>query len=197
LIAPHAPGIKVREHFLKDKSLSAFYAVHQNVSGKAEKSAIIFAGALGFKKQNLIKTTFEQETIGDLFGEQAVLCGGMSALIKNGFEVLIENGIPSKNAYLEIAFQLDQIIALIKEFGIEGMFARISVAAQLGSLETGPYLIDSSVKKRMQNRFKDIVSGKFSGRLNAVKSSDIKKLKQRLKKLSHPKLEKAVEMFNK
>ena len=197
LIAPHAPGVMVREKFLTDKSLSAFYAVHQNVSGRAETKAIEIAGVLGFKRQNLIKTTFEQETIGDLFGEQAVLCGGLAALIKNGFEVLIENGIPPEHAYLEVAFQLDQIMALIKRHGIEGMFERISVAARLGSLETGPYLIDGSVKMKMKRRFREIVSGKFSHRLNALNESDIKKLKQRLKKLSHPKFEKAAQAFNK
>ncbi|HEX2897300.1 MAG TPA: ketol-acid reductoisomerase, partial [candidate division Zixibacteria bacterium] len=139
LIAPHAPGIMVREKYLQDKSLSAFYAVHQNHSGKALKKTLKLAAALGFEKHKLLKTTFEIETLGDLFGEQAVLCGGLSMLIKNGFETLIENGIPPKHAYLEVAFQLDQIIALIKKYGIEGMFQRISVAAQLGSSEAGPY----------------------------------------------------------
>lgn len=197
LIAPHAPGLMVREKFLSDKSLSAFYGVHQNKSGRAEQNAIKLARALGFKKQNLVKTTFKQESLGDLFGEQAVLCGGLASLIKNGFEVLIENGVPPKNAYLEIAFQLDQIIALIKKYGIAGMFERISVAAQLGSLETGPYLIDSSVKKKMQKRFSEIASGKFSRKLNQLAENDVKKLKSNLKKLSHPEFEKAVKKFNK
>jgi ketol-acid reductoisomerase len=197
LIAPHAPGIMVREKFLGDKSLSAFYAVHQNISGHAEKKAIALAGALGFKKKKLLKTTFEIETIGDLFGEQAVLCGGLAMLIKNGFEVLIENGIAPKQAYLEVAFQLDQIIALIKKYGIEGMFDRISVAAQLGSGESGPYIIDDTVKARMQNRFKEIISGSFAKRLNDLAPNDIKALKANLKKLTHPELEKAVKEFNK
>ena len=197
LIAPHAPGIMVREKFLTDKSLSAFYAIHQDVSGKAEKKAIALAGALGFKKKKLLKTTFKIETIGDLFGEQAVLCGGLSMLIKNGFEVLIENGIPAKHAYLEVAYQLDQIIALIKKYGIEGMFERISVAAQLGSTETGPYIIDSAVKKKMQNQFTAIRSGVFAKKLNGLSPLDIKALKQNLKKLTHPELEKAVKQFNK
>ena len=197
LIAPHAPGIMVREKFLTDKSLSAFYAIHQDVSKKAEKNALSLAEALGFKKKKLLKSTFEIETIGDLFGEQAVLCGGLAMLIKNGFEVLIENGIPAKHAYLEVAYQLDQIIALIKKHGIEGMFERISVAAQLGSAETGPYIIDSAVKEKMQNRFNEISSGAFAKKLNGLSPLDIKALKQNLKKLTHPELEKAVKQFNK
>ena len=197
LIAPHAPGIMVREKFLGDKSLSAFYAVNQDISGKAEEKAISLAGALGFKKKKLLMTTFEIETIGDLFGEQAVLCGGLAMLIKNGFEVLIENGIPPKHAYLEVAFQLDQIIALIKKYGIKGMFDRISVAAQLGSGETGPYLIDTAVKEKMQSRFKEISSGVFAKKLNGLGPEDIKALKANLKKLTHPELEKAVKEFNK
>jgi len=197
LIAPHAPGIMVREKYLGDRSLSAFYAVHQDVSGQAEKKVIALAQAMGFKRQKLLKTTFEIETIGDLFGEQAVLCGGLAALIKNGFEILIENGIPSRHAYLEVAFQLDQIIALIKKYGIEGMFTRISVAAQLGSIETGPDIIDYSVKEKMKKRFKEISSGSFAKKLNSLSPDDIKALKTKIKELSHPELEKAVKEFNK
>ncbi len=197
LIAPHAPGIMVREQFLSDKLLSAFYAIHQDVSRNAAKKAVSLAEALGFKKKKLLKTTFEIETIGDLFGEQAVLCGGLAMLIKNGFEVLIENGIPPRHAYLEVAFQLDQIITLIKEYGIEGMFDRISVAARLGSSEAGPYVIDNAVKERMQNRFKEISSGIFAKKLNKLWPDDIKALTAKLKDLSHPELEKAVREFNK
>jgi len=197
LIAPHAPGIMVREKYLTDKSLSAFYSVHQNVSGKAPKTVLQLSKALGFEKKRLLKTTFEIETVGDLFGEQAVLCGGMAALIKNGFEVLIQNGVPPKHAYLEVAYQLDQIIALIKKYGIEGMFSRISVAAQLGSAESGPYLIDSAVKKRMQKKIREIKSGRFARKLNGLNPSEIKALKSKLKKLSNPRLEKAVRAFNK
>lgn len=197
LIAPHAPGLIVREKYLSDRTLSAFYGVFQNISGKALSKAISIARDLGFKKQNLVKTTFEQEAIGDLFGEQAVLCGGLAFLIKNGFEVLVENGIPPKNAYLEVAFQLDQIIALIKKYGINGMFDRISVSAQLGSLETGPYLINRETKMKMQKRYKDIASGNFTDKLNKLKESDIKKLKSNLGKSGNPDFEKSARVFSK
>jgi ketol-acid reductoisomerase len=196
LIAPHAPGIIVREKYLSDKSLSAFYAIGRDSSGTALDRVMELANALGFKKKRLLKTTFEVETVGDLFGEQVVLCGGMAALIKNGFEVLIENGVPPKHAYLEVAFQLDQIIALIKKYGIEGMFSRISVAAQLGSIEAGPILIDKNVKKKMQKRFQEIASGSFAGKLDKLSSTDIKALKDRIKRFTNPALEKAVREFN-
>ncbi len=196
LIAPHAPGLMVREKYLSDQSLSAFYAVNRDVSGTAEKKAVKLAGALGFKKNKLLRTSFEIETLGDLFGEQAVLCGGLAALIKNGFEVLIENGIPAQHAYLEVAFQLDQIIALIKKYGIEGMLARISVTAQMGSIETGSDLIDQTVKEKMRQRFKEIASGSFARKLNRLNPKDIKALKTKIKQLSHPEFEKAVKEFN-
>ena len=118
LIAPHAPGKAVREKYLSDKSISAFYAVFQDFSNKAEKTAISLANAIGFQKKRLIKTTFEHETLGDLFGEQAVLCGGLSELILSGYETLIKNGLPEENAYLEVAYQLDLIVQLIKQYGI-------------------------------------------------------------------------------
>jgi len=196
LMAPHAPGLMVREKFLGDRSLSAFYAIAQNRSGNAANKALHLAAAIGFKKRNLVKTTFELETIGDLFGEQAVLCGGLASLIKNGFEVLIENGVPAVNAYLEVAYQLDQIIALIKKFGINGMFDRISVAAQLGSIGTGPYVVDRSVKKRMQQKLKEIVSGNFARELNSLSKSHVKSLKHKTRLLSNRQFEQAVRKFN-
>lgn len=197
MIAPHAPGLAVREEYLKNKSLSAFFSVHQNATGKADKTVFKLSGALGFKKSKLVKTTFKDETLGDLFGEQAVLCGGMAGLIKNGFEVLVENGIPPENAYLEVAYQLDQIIALIKKYGIEGMFERISVAARFGSLEAGPEIVGELVKKKMRSRYKEIESGKFAGNLNNLSRAELKSLSKELTKLSNPLFEKAAHKFSK
>ncbi len=197
LIAPHAPGLAVREEYLKNKSLSAFFSVHQNATGKADKTVFKLSEALGFKKSKLIKTTFKDETLGDLFGEQAVLCGGMAGLIKNGFEVLVENGIPPENAYLEVAYQLDQIIALIKKYGIEGMFERISVAARFGSLEAAPKLVGESVRHKMRSRYKEIESGKFARKLNNLSRTELKSLSKELTKLSNPLFEKAAHKFSK
>lgn len=196
LIAPHAPGAAVREKYLSKSSISAFYAVHQNNSGRALKTTFELARAVGTAKKGLAPTSFEAEAVGDLFGEQAVLCGGMAALIKSGFEVLVENGIPPENAYLEVAYQLDLIIELIKQYGIEGMFKRISVAARYGSLLSGPKIIDESVKRRMEKVYSEIQSGQFPRKLNRLKSADILRINKELKSLTSPLLEKAARKFS-
>ncbi|MDH4155823.1 MAG: ketol-acid reductoisomerase, partial [candidate division Zixibacteria bacterium] len=196
LIAPHAPGRAVREKYLTDRSLSAFYAVGQDFTGHARRTALELARAIGFKPQRLIATTFEHEAVGDLFGEQAVLCGGLAALIKNGFEVLVEKGIPAENAYLEVAYQLDLIVQLLKEHGIEGMLRRISVAARYGSARAGPRIIDRTVRDRMKEVADEIITGKFSRGLAKLSGADIIKLNRSLKKLTDPRLEKAARKFN-
>ncbi len=197
MIAPHAPGTAVREKYLGDKSISAFYAVFQDHSHQAEKKLFTLSRAFGFQKKNMIKTTFEHEALGDLFGEQAVLCGGLSELILNGFNTLIENGLPPENAYLEVAYQLDLIIQLIKQHGIEGMYNRISVAARYGSIESGKKIIDSSVKKRMELLFDEIKKGEFAAKLNSLTEKDLQKLEKRIQKSSHPKFEEAAKKFSK
>ena len=197
LIAPHAPGLAVRDEYLSNKPLSAFFAVHQNATGKAGKTVFELSGAMGFKKSKLVKTTFKDEALGDLFGEQAVLCGGLAGLIKNGFEVLVENGIPPENAYLEVAYQLDLIIALIKKYGIKGMFERISVAARFGSLEASPEIVGESVKKKMRVRYKEIESGNFARRLDNLSQAELNSLSKELKKLSSPLFEKMARKFSK
>ena len=133
LLAPHGPGNAVRDNYLASGKMSAFVGVFQNASSHAQKTLNALATNAGFGKKQLVETTFEHEAIGDMFGEQAVLCGGLAALIKNGFEVLVEEGIEPDHAYLEVAYQLDLIVDLIKEHGIEGMLQRISVAARTGS----------------------------------------------------------------
>lgn len=191
LIAPHAPGMAVRESYLGDRTVSAFSAVYQDISGRADRKVLDLASAIGISRKRLIATTFEREAIGDLFGEQAVLCGGLAALIKNGFEVLLEKGFPPEAAYLEVAFQLDLIIDLIKRFGIEGMLSRISVAARLGAVETGPKLIDRSVRGRMEEVFEEVASGRFVRRLQNLSDDDLSKLDRSLSRLSHPAFERA------
>ncbi len=196
LIAPHAPGVTVREKYLSGKPFSAFYAVYQNNSGHASGIALELAQAIGISKRSLVGTSFEAEAVGDLFGEQAVLCGGMATLIKNGFEVLVESGIPPENAYLEVAYQLDLIVDLIKQYGIEGMFKRISVTARYGSVLSGRKIIDRSVRKSMEKVYREIESGHFARKLNRLKSSDISRLNKELKDLTSPLLERAARRFS-
>ena len=197
LIAPHAPGVAVRENYLMKRPYSAFYAVFQDRSGNADKTTFQLAQAIGLHQRGLISTTFEAEAIGDMFGEQAVLCGGMTALIKNGFDVLVENGLSPENAYLEVALQLDLIIDLIKKHGIEGMLKRISVAARYGSLLSGPKIVDRSVKERMKKVYREIESGRFPRKLNTLTSSDVLRLNKAVKILSVPALERAAKKFSK
>lgn len=196
LLAPHAPGIAVREKYLTDRSISAFYAVHQNRSRHAASTVFEIAAAVGFPKKRLIKTTFEDEALGDIFGEQAVLCGGLAMLIKNGFEVLVENGLKPENAYLEVAFQMDLIIGLIKQYGIEGMLERISVAARFGSITNGPRIIDSHVKKQMTRVFNDIKKGRFTDRLASLSEDDIRALNKEAANLTDPRIEKNTRKFS-
>ncbi|MFQ5453103.1 MAG: ketol-acid reductoisomerase, partial [Candidatus Zixiibacteriota bacterium] len=196
MIAPHAPGLSVREEFISGKSLSAFYAVHQDYSGIAEKTVLALAKGIGFKKNKLLRTTFEIEALGDLFGEQAVLCGGVPELIQKGFEILVDKGIPPENAYLEVAYQLDLIVQLIKQYGIEGMYQRISVAARYGSIRSGKKIIDKSVKKRMKLVFEEIKSGKFANKLNKLKASDITALNKRIKRHVNRSFDRAADKFS-
>ena len=196
LVAPHAPGDAVREAYLSDGSLSAFYGVYQNRSKRAPKTAIELARAVGVREKNLVRTTFAQEAVGDLFGEQAVLCGGLAMLVKSGFETLLAHGWKAENAYLEVAYQLDLIVALIKKHGIAGMFSRISPAAQYGSLLAGPKIIGRSTRTRMEKLFHEIQSGSFARKLGRLDDRAVSKLGQALKKLSHPKLERAARKFS-
>lgn len=195
LLAPHAPGVAVREQFLGERSISAFYAIHQNRSKKALATLHALAAGIGIQKKRLIKTTFEYEAVGDLFGEQAILCGGMAALIKNGFEVLTESGIPADNAYLEVAYQLDLIVKLVKQHGIQGMLDRISVAARVGSLLAGPRLIDLTVKQRMRDLLAEVKSGQFPKTLDQLSDQEIAQLTKSLAKLTTPQFEKSARKF--
>jgi len=196
LVAPHAPGEAVREAYLTDRSLSAFYGIFQNRSKQAANLARRLAAAIGVKRQNLVKTTFEREAVGDLFGEQAVLCGGLAMLIKHGFETLVDHGWKPENAYLEVAYQLDLIVALIKKHGVAGMLSRISPAARLGSVEAGPKIIDRSVRERMEEQFEHIRSGAFADQLEALDDRALASLKRALRKLTDPRLEKAASKFS-
>lgn len=197
LLAPHAPGLAVREKFLTDRDLSAFFAVGQNHSGKARQTAITLAGGIGIARKRLVKSSFESEALGDLFGEQAILCGGMAELIQSGFELLVKKGIPAENAYLEVAYQLDLIINLIKRHGIEGMYNRISVAARFGSIRSGRKVIDASVRQNMASVYEEIASGRFAKLLNKLNDKDVAKLSQTIKRRVNPDFEKMARKYSK
>jgi ketol-acid reductoisomerase len=195
LLAPLGPGVAVREKYLEKKSISFFYGIEQNANKNAQQKLDYLIESLRIDKNAMIKTTFADEAIGDLFGEQAVLCGGLTQLIKYGFETLVESGLSPDKAYLEIGYQLDLIIDLIKNHGIEGMYDRISFTARYGSYKNGPKIIDKDVKKKMKETLRQIKKGEFARNINSLSISDQKSLRDRLKKLSHPKLEKSARKF--
>jgi ketol-acid reductoisomerase len=196
LLAPLGPGVAVREKYLKKESIGYFYCIHQNATGNARRILNGLIKDLRIDKKTMIKTTFADEAIGDIFGEQAVLCGGMSQLVKTGFDTLVENGLSPDKAYLEVAYQLDLLVDLMKKYGIEGMFKRISVSAMYGSLSAGPKIIDKATKKKMRAVLKDIKSGHYAKRLNSLTPSKIKKLNARLKKMSSKSFEKSAKKFS-
>jgi ketol-acid reductoisomerase len=197
LVAPHAPGNAVREQYLGERKLSGFYAIERNKSRHARQTAFELAQGIGIQRKNLLKTSFEQESVGDLFGEQAVLCGGLAALVKAGFQTLADNGWKPENAYLEVVYQLDLIVALIKKHGVTGMLSRISPAARFGSMLTGPKIVDGRTRRQMQEVLEEIRSGRFADRLDELDNDQLKRLNRSLLRLSDPRLEKAARKFRK
>lgn len=175
LVAPAGPGRLTRELFLQNQGIPAFLAVGQNYSKKAQEIGLAYAKGIGCSKTFVMETTFKDEALGDIFGEQVVLCGGLSELIKAGFETLVYNGLSPENAYMECLYQLDLIVKLLKEKGISGMYEEISVLAGYGAAVTGKKIIDSKVKSKMQKIFTEIKSGKFAKELMNEYKSGMKK----------------------
>jgi ketol-acid reductoisomerase len=162
LVAPKGPGHIVRRQFTEGKGVPALIAVYQNPSGQAKKTALAWAKGIGASRAAVLETSFKEETETDLFGEQTVLCGGASALVQAGFEVLIEAGYQPEMAYFECLHELKLIVDLMNEAGISGMRFSISETAKWGDVSVGPKIIDAGVKKRMKAALKDIQSGKFA-----------------------------------
>ncbi len=162
MVAPKGPGHIVRRQFTEGKGVPALIAVYQNPSKQAKKVALAWAKGVGGTRAGVIETSFKEETETDLFGEQTVLCGGVSALIQAGFETLVEAGYQPEMAYFECLHEMKLIVDLINEAGIAGMRFSISDTAKWGDVAVGPKIIDAGVKKRMKTALKDIQSGKFA-----------------------------------
>ncbi len=162
LVAPKGPGHIVRRQFTEGKGVPALIAVHQNPSKQAKKIALAWAKGVGGTRAGVIETTFKEETETDLFGEQTVLCGGVSALVLAGYETLIEAGYQPEMAYFECLHELKLIVDLMNEAGVSGMRFSISETAKWGDVTVGPKIIDASVKKRMKKALKDIQTGQFA-----------------------------------
>ncbi len=187
MVAPKGPGHIVRRQFTEGKGVPSLIAVYQNPSKQAKKTALAWAKGIGGTRGGVFETTFKEETETDLFGEQTVLCGGVSHLIQAGYETLVEAGYQPEMAYFEVLHELKLIVDLINESGISGMRFSISETAKYGDVAVGPKIIDASVKKRMQKALKDIQSGKFAREWIAEHKSGRKNYHALLKKgAEHP-----------
>jgi ketol-acid reductoisomerase len=162
MIAPKAPGHRVRELFTEGVGVPALVAVHQNASGKALETALAYALALGCLKAGVIETTFKEETESDLFGEQAVLCGGCSELIRAGFETLVEAGYAPEIAYFECLHELKLIVDLIQEGGLGYMRFSVSDTAEYGDYTRGPRIVNQQTRQEMKKILAEIQSGEFA-----------------------------------
>jgi len=162
MIAPKCPGHRMRETFVEGRGVPAILAVYQDVTGQARELALAYARGLGCTKAGVIETTFEEETETDLFGEQAVLCGGVTALIKVGFETLVEAGYQPEIAYFECLNELKLIVDLIYEGGLSYMRYSVSDTAEHGDYTAGPRIIDDHVRATMRQLLKDIQDGTYA-----------------------------------
>jgi ketol-acid reductoisomerase len=162
MIAPKAPGHRVRELFTEGVGVPGLLAIHQNPSGAAKENALAYALALGCLKAGVIETTFKEETESDLFGEQSVLCGGTSALVKAAFETLVEAGYQPEIAYFECMHELKLIVDLFYTGGLAYMRYSVSDTAEYGDYTRGPRVVDAATKARMKQILSEIQSGQFA-----------------------------------
>ena len=162
MVAPKGPGHTVRSEYQEGKGVPCLVAVHQDASGKALDKALAYAAAIGGARAGVLETTFRTETETDLFGEQAVLCGGVCALMKAGFETLVEAGYDERNAYFECIHEMKLIVDLIYQSGFAGMRYSVSNTAEYGDYITGPKIITEETKKAMKKVLSDIQDGTFA-----------------------------------
>ncbi|MEE8139476.1 MAG: ketol-acid reductoisomerase [Alphaproteobacteria bacterium] len=162
MVAPKGPGHTVRSEYLKGAGVPCLIAVDQDASGNAHDIGLSYASAIGGGRSGIIETTFREECETDLFGEQTVLCGGLTSLIKAGYETLVEAGYAPEMAYFECLHEVKLIVDLIYEGGIANMRYSISNTAEYGDYTRGPRLIDADVKARMKEMLEEIQSGNFT-----------------------------------
>jgi ketol-acid reductoisomerase len=162
MIAPKAPGHRMRELFVEGVGVPGLLAVHQDPSGQAKQNALAYAWATGNLKAGVIETTFKEETESDLFGEQSVLCGGVSALVKMAFETLVEAGYQPEIAYFECLHELKLIVDLFYQGGLSYMRYSVSDTAEYGDYTRGPRVIDEHVRATMKQILKEIQDGTFA-----------------------------------
>jgi ketol-acid reductoisomerase len=162
MVAPKSPGPEMRRQYEAGFGVPSLVAVHQDASGQALKKALAIAKALGSGRAGVIETTYKDETESDLFGEQAVLCGGVDQLIRRGFKVLTEAGYPPELAYFEVCNELKLIVDLIYKSGLGGMYRAVSDTAKWGGMSVGPMIVDDHVEQNMKKALKAVQDGSFA-----------------------------------
>ena len=162
MVAPKAPGHRMREVFTKGSGVPGLLAIHQDVSGQARDIGLAYARGIGCTRAGVLDTTFKEETETDLFGEQSVLCGGVTALIKAAFETLVEGGYQPESAYFECMHELKLIVDLLYEGGMEYMRYSISDTAEYGDYTRGPAVVDEHVKENMKKVLAAVQDGSFA-----------------------------------
>ena len=162
MVAPKAPGHRMREVFTRGSGVPALLAIHQDVSGHAREIGLAYAKGIGCTRAGVLDTTFKEETETDLFGEQAVLCGGVTSLVKAGFETLVEAGYQPESAYFEVMHELKLIVDLMYQGGMDYMRYSVSDTAEYGDYSRGPQVVDDHVKENMKRVLADIQSGAFA-----------------------------------
>src|SRR5215472_5789757 len=187
LVAPKGPGALVRNEYTIGRGVPCLFAVFQDASGHAREKALAYAAGIGGARAMLIETDFKGETETDLFGEQAVLCGGASELVRYGFETLVEAGYKPEIAYYEVMHELKLIVDLFYEGGLTKMLTYVSETAQYGDYTRGPRVVDASTKQKMRTILDEIQDGRFAREWTAEYAAGLpnyKAFKQR--DLEHP-----------
>ncbi|ARJ50228.1 ketol-acid reductoisomerase [Staphylococcus lutrae] len=178
LVAPKGPGHLVRRTFVEGSAVPALFAVYQDATGDAHQLALSYAKGIGATRAGVLETSFKEETETDLFGEQAVLCGGVTRLIQSGFEVLVEAGYQPEIAYFEVLHEMKLIVDLMYEGGLENMRYSISNTAEFGDYVSGPRVITDETKNNMKAVLKDIQDGTFSNRFIKDNEAGFKSFKE-------------------
>lgn len=190
MVAPKGPGHLVRRVYTEGSGVPCLFAVYQDFSGNTAKTALSYADALGGTRAGVLETTFKEETETDLFGEQAVLCGGVSELIKAGFETLVDAGYQPEIAYFECLHELKLIVDLIYEGGIEGMYYSVSDTAEYGGLTRGTEVIDDQTRERFRDMLKRVQNGSFAQEWIEENKTGLKNLNSLRNQLGEHQIEK-------
>ena len=192
MVAPKGPGHTVRSEFRREGGVPCLLAVHQDATGSAKSLGLAYASALGGGRAGILETTFRDECETDLFGEQAILCGGINSLVHAAYETLVEAGYPPEMAYFECLHELKLIVDLMYEGGLSNMLYSVSNTAEYGAYVSGPKIVDEAVRARMKEILADIQSGEFARAWMRENSGDRNKKRQetflemRAKNEAHP-----------